>query len=746
MFVDPLAGPRYGEGINAMLWWDDASGPTLYAAGHIKQVGSKKAQGFMRWDGTRWIPLGMGPQGATTTSAFSSIRDLVEHKGQLLAVGWSMFDASNREIRSIARWTGKHWEQLPNTELQDGDRVLEIQVDGERLLAHGYFSFFGGAPSSGTALWNGSAWRHPGTESNFAPGSPMLLNGELIACSYGFVAPETPAWVRWTGNTWVEMGGGPVDLCWDNTQFVIGDSMFVFDRYGVIEPMRWNGQWHAVVPPGDGVAAMVPHGAGAVASLITRTSSGPDRKSIGWYDGNSWQPFPSQRAAGATRMSVYDDELFFFGDWFDRRDDSGIGPSMLVNWSPNGGLTNWDYLSPEGYSVAKFEGGLVMGSGQKHAIGKTFGCIAMWQDNEWSTLGQGIPSCEEDEGGVDRLAVHEGMLYALVNFNVNAHRPPELWRWEGSAWQRLNLPSGEASELVSTPMGLVYAGQGGIFLRSGQQWQRLGQEVNPVGEVVWLEDQLYALVSFPGFAWSPVLARLVEGAWVASGPIQFYPVSAVAHDGKLLVIGKPSSTPSPRWTLMQLGESGWDSVREFNNLNALHTWMSSTEVGLVVAADPVLLIDGDKTVELRGCKSAFKAHSFMGDLFIVGFDERYGNSPCVFGQTLDTEVEIWIEPLRPQPGQALTASVLVRSEVSAPQGMVGVDGTPAGSCTVFDLTPINATESIGSCELGFNRDVDVELVANYFGSARSGGDGWHNSWSAPVQVSVSAGIFTDSFE
>jgi hypothetical protein len=747
MFSDPFAGPRYGEGIEEILWRDDGAGPMLYAAGDIDLVGSRRARDFIRWDGIRWIPMGFDPNNNMELGGgYLGIKSLVEHNDEMLAAGFNLIDGQGDEIRSIARWNGREWERLPGTELLANERVRSLQSDGVRLLVTGNFTSFGGTQSKGIALLENGTWMQLELPAlNLT--NPVLLGGEVLACASD---QSLAKWVRRTSQGWTEMTGGPSWTCEQLTRFVAGDSMYVFEYYDG-DAVRWDGQWHSIPNRPNYVSAMTTIGNDVLASVKSDWDVVPANHSIQRWDGQSWHLFSNQGVAGASGIRTFGEDIFFFGSsWWDLHDDHGIGPSMLVNWNPKAGLTNWNKMPLEPYSMKVFQGEVVAGTIQYSANGQYFGCIGKWNGNQWSPFGAGLPGCSYDgqaEVGVGSLEVHEGKLYAIKDFRLpGRNRDYELWRWEGSEWQKLTLPGLGRGSLKSTPLGLTYATYDGIFVRVGEHWQRLGPATNGFfTPIEWFEGELYAIARY-GVNGSTVLAKRVGEGWVPAGPAQFQATSLTVHQAKLLVGGRDISGTSGHHKIVESDGTGWSTFRDLGVLSSEIGAMSSTEFGLVVVTDTPSLITDDSITELVGCTHAGSAFAFMGDVYINGLNERTSLPGCVFGELAETQTSLLVDSSRPQPNVPLIARVTVASaQYPPPQGIVAIDGMPAGSCTI-ELVADSATSSSGSCELHYNRNIDVELIAFFMGSAVSGGSAWNESKSLPVQLEITTSVFNDSFE
>ena len=121
-----------------------ASSPRLIAAGSGIQPSVPGAQFVAQFDGTSWLPMGLGLSGhATTAVTWDAPGALPEG----VYVGGMFFSAGGQSAPGIALWDGASWLPLANTGFQ---QVHQLRVwddgTGEALYAHtnqGLFRFDG---------------------------------------------------------------------------------------------------------------------------------------------------------------------------------------------------------------------------------------------------------------------------------------------------------------------------------------------------------------------------------------------------------------------------------------------------------------------------------------------------------------------------------------------------------------------------------------------------------------------------
>ena len=116
-----------------------------------------------------------------------------------------------------------------------------------------------------------------------------------------------------------------------------------------------------------------------------------------------------------------------------------------------------------------------------------------------------------------------------------------------------------------------------------------------------------------------------------------------------------------------------------------------------------------------------------------------------FGEVQNTSIAI--TDVMPLVSGVPTGFIAEIVSSSAPAGgEVMFTGMPAGQCSDFSLTPLDATTSQATCEVTFNEPGDFSISAEYSGGT-TGGAAWASSVSAPIMFSIIRdGIFSDGFE
>ncbi len=206
----PLGSGFPFNGVNALIEFDDGSGPALYAGGEFGSVGGITTKGIARWNGASWSAVGGGITGARV-DAFAVFDD---GAGSALYAAGSFASAGGVDASSIARWNGSTWSALG---IGVGGSVASLAVfddgSGSQLYAGGFITSAGGLAATGIARWDGATWSTiPGP--GFGLQELAVFENELYAAgsfaSIGGVPVANIA--RWNGSAWSAVGSGVNNL------------------------------------------------------------------------------------------------------------------------------------------------------------------------------------------------------------------------------------------------------------------------------------------------------------------------------------------------------------------------------------------------------------------------------------------------------------------------------------------------------------------------------------------------------
>ena len=212
----PIGGGLNGD-VNALVEFDDGTGPALYAGGGFS-IGGYQQRGVARWDGGTWSIVGGGMD---LTVYALAVHD--DGTGPVLYAGGNFTNAGGTAANGVARWDGTSWAPL-GTGAWGTVRTLESFDDGSglALYAGGALVSAGGAGVAGIARWDGTGWSSFGSWFDGGPGlggvgdlyafeivdlgaGPVLVAGGTFD-----VATASPAkhLAAWNGASWSPLGDG----------------------------------------------------------------------------------------------------------------------------------------------------------------------------------------------------------------------------------------------------------------------------------------------------------------------------------------------------------------------------------------------------------------------------------------------------------------------------------------------------------------------------------------------------------
>ncbi|MFG0285352.1 MAG: hypothetical protein ACF8R7_13115 [Phycisphaerales bacterium JB039] len=210
---EDLAGGVNGTVRNALLTYDDGTGPALYVGGNFTAAGGAQALRLARWDGAGWSAVGGGVSGEKETIRALAIFD--DGRGPAMYVAGSFASAGGVAASNVARWDGARWEALGEG-VNDLVRGMIVFDDGSgpALYLTGHPTLAGGKPVNRIARWDGRQWSAVGDGFNDigrrmvihddGAGPALLVVGNFTEAD-GRPAPHV---ARWDGSAWSGLGTG----------------------------------------------------------------------------------------------------------------------------------------------------------------------------------------------------------------------------------------------------------------------------------------------------------------------------------------------------------------------------------------------------------------------------------------------------------------------------------------------------------------------------------------------------------
>ncbi|MFY9609466.1 MAG: hypothetical protein WAU45_12730 [Blastocatellia bacterium] len=216
-----------GEGVNICDGSDCVTvqslalaGDDIYAVGNVltdvKEIGGTlRVQGFTRWDGANWSPVGGGVVGDSLTASINTI----SVSGSDAYIGGNFFAAGGTSANNIARWNGSEWSALgsgvegclnSNPGFSCSPYVATIAMKGKDLYAGGRFTTAGGVSANNIARWDGESWHALGSGANGLV-MKLAVHGDWVYAGGTFTeidGVKANGLARFDGEKWSPIGSG----------------------------------------------------------------------------------------------------------------------------------------------------------------------------------------------------------------------------------------------------------------------------------------------------------------------------------------------------------------------------------------------------------------------------------------------------------------------------------------------------------------------------------------------------------
>ncbi|MEQ9097371.1 MAG: GC-type dockerin domain-anchored protein [Phycisphaerales bacterium] len=475
--------------VTELAVFDDGGGPRLYAAGSFDTIDGQRVNNIARWNGAQWEPVGTGVYSTTGPSRVGALHVFDDGSGPALYVGGSFSTAGGRSARSIARWNGFEWAPLGFGTSGDVE-ALEVFDDGTgpALYAGGEFQVMSGVLVENIARWDGAGWSPFGSGMEFGiygevyslqayeeAGTPTLAVGGNFIRAGGEPAANV---ARWTAFGWTSMGSG-------------------LDR-----------------TPGPAIVEdMIVHDDGAGADLFVvgtcDRAGGQVVRNIARWNGSAW-------GSEKVLQTSLDDAVAAFTVF-----DEGNGPRLFAGGDfeiggaePSRGVARWDgrvwtsvkeenvegvegivravTVFDDGDGPALYVGGVFSRAGEREAMN-----VARWTGAQWEPVGEGL------NGPVLALAVYDDgtgpALYAGGDFDRSIQDPlNHIARWDGSEWRPVEVDGVAGMNDFVSDMIVYDDGRGpGLFVTGS---------FNTAGEI-----DANRIVRWDGSAWTLLEGPMGQG-------------------------------------------------------------------------------------------------------------------------------------------------------------------------------------------------------------------------------------------
>jgi hypothetical protein len=438
-------------------------GNELFVGGAFNNAGGIPSPRGARWNGTQWSAAPIGTSGIA--SAFGI------HQGQLYAGGTFQNGGGTGSDRGFVRWNGTGF--VPDGTNMPTGGINAMASFGSDLIASGSFLSINGLDVNYIASYNGTLpWRTFGSGFNLPVRAILSRPGELIIGGSFTTIDAKPIRhvVRWDGASWSEVGAGGINS--NNTSGVrtlidfqgslYAGGAFQNNADNTVPSIfaRFDGtNWVKVgtaFSAGSGRdvnATVIYNGQLVLAGEFSNLTTNPDIDGIAAWNGAAYSPIGTGLGGQVFALAVHNGELYAGGAITSAGGNTAI--NNIAKWNGSSwvavgqGLNNYVFALYS-WNGSLYAGGQFSGSGGTQIIG-----LARWDGATWSTVDGSMNS-----GAVMALGEFNGSLVAFGDFRktVNGVTFNRVALWSGSVW------SGFGTGLSGSAAGVApFAGSIGVL-------------------------------------------------------------------------------------------------------------------------------------------------------------------------------------------------------------------------------------------------------------------------------------------
>lgn len=464
-----------GDGFNSTVRDLEIFQGKLLASGIFDYAGDVYAKYLAEWDGQTWSPV------YEVTSTFWIGGQLTVFDGCLYAINArGFFDDKHQPI---VKWDGTTWESLP----VGPHNIHSMTSYNGELVIGGYFIEVGEVAANSIAAWNGSSWHPLGEGLNTGQaGSPSIrglfdYNGLLIAGGNFLYTNSTRVncIAQWDGNSWSPIGNGAEgDMNYNggivtalgvyNNNLIAGGYFNQMDSSIINHIASWDGNGWSAISGKDGygvygtIRAFTEFGGGIIAAGDFSSAGREFISNLARWTGHDWMPFGENIIGSIRALEVYNNELYV-GGHFIQIGDQSFPNSGIIKW--NG--TSWEIICQYDYSYGDitfeiYDNKLIVAGPFNSINGVPINGIAQWDGTDWSSLGDGIIMSIYS---VTNMTVYYGSLVVAGGGISQAGNIPAqgIAIWNGTSWSTIEIDVEHSLNITDVD---VYGGQlviGGEF-------------------------------------------------------------------------------------------------------------------------------------------------------------------------------------------------------------------------------------------------------------------------------------------
>ncbi len=511
------------NGVNGTARALEFDGQAMYVGGFFNQAGGVTANNIAKYDQGQWTALGS----AASNGVNGEVRALQMFQGEL-HVGGRFQLAAGQTVNNLARWNGAQWSALIDSTSAVGippgptgaGTVLDLDVDGPRLLVAGAFVQAGSLVANSVAYWNGSGWSPLGPTNG--PGVRGTVNVVLVDAGTTYLVGffnggnVNQNIAIWNGTQWTSDFRGATSGA-INAATLVGSLVYLSGEMRQLNGVAVNG---IASISGTQIAALgAGNGKGFNGPIVAVLVNGTDVfvggaftqvgkkavNNIARWDGSEWQPLNGVLGNGVNgfysftsntypvEALAHDGTTLFVGGSFSST--ASTASRNIASWNPivgwravgaidAGVLVGVGQFISTGVNALHFhQGAIYAGGALRTASGQPANLVARWNGTQWINLGGALPSNTALQNRVWTFGSRGTELIAAGSFStIGGVSANSVAVWNGTTWSALG--SGVMGEALTVAVdgsdiyvGGRFAGDTGpvaIQRWNGSNWQAFG--------------------------------------------------------------------------------------------------------------------------------------------------------------------------------------------------------------------------------------------------------------------------------